>query len=132
MSLYIDIIGEDGTVSSQQVEKVPQVRETVRAVPADSATHLMIKEEDWAWEQLRDYVMRQVEVYHGAQLRNPMKENAIFKSFASRWGANASRIARYAFEIQRGVWKSAPITAGRFAKGSDPFFAVPIMEQLER
>lgn len=104
------------------------------AMPAYTAyaatTDLMDSPMDWSWEQLRDYVVRSVEERHGPQARDLIKETAIFKSFAARWGNQAGPIARFAFEQQDGFWRSAPVTVGRFTKGSDAYFAGPISERL--
>lgn len=131
MSFYLDIVEEDGTIEEIEVESTLQIKETTKATPVESATHLLIKPEEWGWEQLRDYVTKQVEHYHGAQVRNPIKEKAIFQSFLNRWGDQASAIARYAFEVQKGIWMRAPITVNRFSKGSDEYFAGVISSQLE-
>lgn len=100
------------------------------AYPAQSMTHLAVAEEDWTWQQLRDYVMAQVEERHGEQLRDPRKESGIFKSFLDRWGKLAPAIAKLAFEFYDGWWRNAPITATRFCKGSDPYFAQVIADRL--
>lgn len=116
--------------AAAQTPVTPTIRETVRATPVASAAYLMKADEDWTAEDLRDYVMTQVERFHGPQLRNVMKETAIFKSFLSRYGAKAAPIARFSFEVQRGIWHRAPITATRFCKGSDEYFANVIAERL--
>lgn len=129
MAFFLDILDDNGSIDSLEVEKEAQ---EVKAMvpPNESVTHLLIKPEAWGWEQLRDYVITQSEKQHGRQPRNPLKEKAIFQSFANRWGDKASAIAQFAFEVQKGVWHRAPITVNRFAKNSDPFFAEVIVEQL--
>lgn len=116
--------------AATQAPATPVVRETVRATAVATAAYLMKADADWTAEDLRDYVMTQVERFHGPQLRNAMKESVIFKSFLSRYGAKAVPIARFAFEVQRGMWHRAPITATRFCKGSDQFFSDVIAERL--
>lgn len=108
----------------------PAVRETVRLTPVAGAAYLLKADEDWTWEDLRDYVMAQIVMYHGPQVRNPVKEASIFRGFMSRHGEKAVGIARFAFEQQRGMWQRAPISANRFSKGSDPYFADTIAKRL--
>lgn len=116
--------------AATQTNATPTVRETVRATPVAGAAYLMKADSDWTAEDLRDYVMAQVERFHGPQLRNTMKEASIFKSFMGRYGDKAVSIARFAFEVQRGMWHRAPITATRFCKASDQYFADVIVERL--
>lgn len=109
----------------------PVVTETVRVVPLTAqAGHLLKADADWTAKDLQTYVMGEIERLHGAQVRNPIKENAIFGSFMARWGSQAAAIARFAFEVERGWWNRAPISATRFTKGSDPYFAVLIADRL--
>lgn len=108
----------------------PTVQETVRVAPVAGAAYLMKVDAEWSWEDLRDYVMGQIVMYHGPQVRNAVKESAIFKGFTSRYGSQAVAIARFAFENQRGMWQRAPISVNRFTKGSDPYFADPIAKRL--
>lgn len=108
----------------------PVAREVIRATPVASAAYLMKADEDWTAEDLRDYVMGQIERFHGPQLRNPMKEGSIFKSFLSRYKAQGPAIARFAFEVERGMWRRAPISATRFCRASDEYFADQIAERL--
>lgn len=95
-----------------------------------ATTDLLDSPMNWSWEQLRDYVVRSVEERHGPQARDAIREASIFKSFAARWGNQAGPIARFAFEQQDGFWRSAPVTASRFTKGNDAYFAGPISERL--
>lgn len=111
-------------------ETVPVVTERVSVTAISGAAYLLKADGEWSWEDLRDYVMGQIEQYHGPQVRNPVKEASIFRSFLSRHGADAPRIARYAFEVQRGMWQRAPIAANRFCKGSDEYFADVIKARL--
>lgn len=119
-----------GEMPVTSTTSAPAVRETVRVTPVAGASYLLKPDEQWTWEDLRDYVMAQIETYHGAQLRNPVKEAGIFKGFLARYGDKAVGIARFAFEQQRGMWKRAPISATRFCKGSDPYFADVIAQRL--
>ncbi|MFH8483117.1 hypothetical protein [Streptomyces sp. NPDC018055] len=102
---------------------------TVRVSMA--ATDLLDSPADWNARQLQDYVERAVAERHGPQpTGNEAKHAAIFQSFHKRWGNLAGPIARFAFEQQDGFWHSAPVTALRFTKGSDEYFARPISERL--
>jgi hypothetical protein len=112
------------------VETVPVVTEKVRVTSVAGASYLLKEDAEWTWADLRDYVMGQIEEFHGPQLRNPVKEKAIFEGFMKRHGAKAVGIARFAFEVQRGMWQRAPISVNRFCKGSDVYFATPISERL--
>lgn len=109
---------------------VPVIQEKVHVTPVSGAAYLLKADDKWTWEDLRDYVMSQIEQYHGPQLRNAVKEASIFKGFMNRHGAKAVAIARFAFEVQRGMWQRAPISVNRFCAGSDPYFAKPISERL--
>lgn len=111
-------------------ETVPVVTEKVHVTPVAGASYLLKEDSQWTWEDLRDYVMGQIEQFHGPQLRNPVKEASIFKGFLKRHGAKSVGIARFAFEVQRGMWQRAPISVNRFCAGSDPYFANPISERL--
>ncbi|MGW7100366.1 hypothetical protein [Streptomyces sp. NPDC054838] len=103
---------------------------TIQQAPA-ATTDLLDNPRDWSWQQLRDYVLRAVAERHGPQPpADPARETAIFKSFHGRWRQQAGPIARFVFEQQDGYWRSAPVTATRFCKGSDPYFAQPIAERL--
>jgi len=113
-----------------QTETVPVVTERVSVTAVAGASYLLKEDSQWTWEDLRDYVMGQIEQYHGPQVRNAMKESSIFKAFLARHGEDAIKIARFAFEVQRGMWQRAPIAANRFCKASDPYFADPIKARL--
>lgn len=84
----------------------------------------------WDWQALQDYVVDQIESFHGTFPRDSRKEYGIFSSFISRWGVEGPAIARYAFEVNQGYWVNAPIAVSRFTKSNDPFFAQPIIEKL--
>lgn len=111
--------------------RVPVVTETVRVIPIASAAYLAKDESTWTAEDLRDYVMGQIESWHGPQLRNPVKELAIVRAFIKRRGLEqAVKIARVAFEVERGVWNRAPISINRFCAASDPYFADKLAQNL--
>lgn len=126
----IDFASLAREAAAKKAAATPVVRETVRVTPVAAASYLLKADEDWTAENLRDYVMGQIEQFHGPQLRNPMKEGAIFKSFLGRYGDKAVKIARFAFEVERGMWHRAPISATRFCKASDQYFADVIAERL--
>lgn len=105
---------------------------TPAARPNESKTHLMISPEQWGWQNLRDYVVGQIESLHGPFPRDPVKEAAIFKGFISRWGSErAAKIAQAAFTTYSGWWRSAPIGVNRFTVSSDPFFAQVINKAIK-
>lgn len=120
--------GEEPVV--KKAPAIPVVQETLRVTPVAGAAYLMKDDAVWTAEDLRDYVMGQIVMYHGPQIRNPIKELAIFKSFMTRYDGKAVSIARFAFEQQRGMWQRAPISATRFCRGSDPYFGDPIAKRL--
>jgi hypothetical protein len=107
---------------------VPRVKETITARPSDARSHLTT--EDWEWQQLRDYVVGQIEERFGQFPRDAKKEYGIFNSFVTRWGGQASDIAKYAFEVCDGFWRDAPIAMTRFCKNCDPYFADVIAGKL--
>lgn len=118
--------------TTRQVASAPTVRDTVDVTPTPIETRAFLAKPDaqWTWEDLRDYVVTQIEAKFGPWPRDSKKEYGIFKRFHSQWGALAPRIARYAFDNCDGWWSSAPIRIERFCKGSDPYFAIPIAERL--
>lgn len=115
------------------VETIPVVEETVtvRPVASQAAGYAMKAETAWGWQELRDYVIREIEKRHGPQVRNPKTEASIFKSFMSRWPEQAVAIARSAFDVHDGMWHNAPISVNRFCKASDPYFAQPLAERVK-
>lgn len=126
-----------GATSRQKAAPAPepQLREEVTITPRPSTTaqaYLARQDEQWSWEDLRDYVVTKIQEIHGPQPRDHFKEMGTFKGFLSRWEEMAPAIARYAFEVEGGWWRSAPISTGRFAKGSDPFFSAVILDRLGR
>jgi hypothetical protein len=100
-------------------------------VGTDSVAHVMKPTDEWDWKDLRDYVMREMERYHGPQVRDSIKERSIFGSFIKRHGAvDAAAIAQYAFGFCEGMWSKAPISVNRFCRNSDQYFAEPIKQRL--
>lgn len=125
------LAGQTATVVAQNVRPAYE-RVTVTPL-SPAASHLLADRKEWTWEALRDYVIREIESRHGPQPRDPRKEKAVFSSFLSRWPqGKAVDIAEAAFQIYDGWWGKAPISVNRFCKASDPYFATPIMEKLER
>lgn len=106
------------------------VEETVKVIPKASTSRAYLGKTDWAWDDLRDYVVAEIEARFGAFPRDSRKESGIFKSFLARWPEQAQAIAKYAFEVSDGRWAGAPISVNRFCKGSDPYFAQVISERL--
>lgn len=97
----------------------------------ESRTHLVSTSDGWTWEQLRDYVVGEIEAKQGGRFpRNPITEKATFSSFVNRYKENAGPIAKCAFETYDGMWKGAPVSVNRFCKGSDAYFADPILAAL--
>lgn len=105
---------------------IPEVIETVTVRRAPQRPEADI----WDAEQLLVYVASEIQQVHGPFPRDPKKESGIMRSFVSRWGDQAGPIAQYAFEVAKGMWRNAPISITRFCKGSDPYFAQVIAEQL--
>ena len=107
------------------------IEETVTVTRQPSMTSkAYVGKTDWGWDDLRDYVVGQIEERFGAFPRDSRKEAGIFKSFLSRYPDKAQQIARFAFEVSDGRWKGSPISVNRFCRGSDPYFADVIAERL--
>lgn len=107
-------------------------RVSVRPLAGPAAAYLLKPEGEWAWTDLRDYVIDKIrEVSSRPVPRDPAKEKAIFASFLARYQEFAGVIARHAFEgPDAGWWRGAVIGVNRFCKGSDPFFADVIVGRL--
>ena len=75
-----------------------------------------------------------IEARFGPFPRHLPQEVSVMKSFMERFGTDAPRIARYAFEspVTKGMWGNAPIRVTRFTRASDEWFAKPILKQLQR
>jgi hypothetical protein len=81
--------------------------------------------------QMAAYVVGEAERLTGPQLRVPGAEE-IFEGFIERFGRrDATRIAKAAIDVHRGMWVGAPITPRRFLPGHDGFFARPILALLD-
>jgi hypothetical protein len=121
MSLY-----GTGVAVSQSVTII----ERVEVSPTRSVGYKLKPDEQWGWEELRDYVVDQVEAHFGLFPRDLPKEVSIMKSFTERFGPDAPRIARAAYEVYNGYWGGAPIRLARFTRASDEWFARVILAQL--
>ncbi len=108
------------------------ITETLTVTPtlSESKTHLLKPAEQWGWSELRDYVVASYEERFGAFPRDQRKEYGIFQRFSKEYGNQAGPIAQYAFETCDGWWMNAMVTVNRFCKGSDPYFAAPILNRL--
>ena len=105
---------------------------TTTKVGTAESVYLLKQADQWGWEDLRDYVITEAENRFGAQIRNPAKEAAIFKSFIGRYGVkDAVLVAQASFEIYQGTWHSAPVTVNRFCKASDAYFADVILARVK-
>lgn len=112
----------------------PRIRETLTVTaPApreQRTTDIGKRAAEWSAEDLQAYVVRQIEDRTGAFPKDPVRLNATFKGFLTRYGADAGPIAVAAFETYQGRWKGSPISWQRFCKGSDPYFGDEIRERL--
>lgn len=112
------------------------IREEIKVTPTAPArgpvsrTDLLASPTSWTWKQLRDYTVTQIEQRFGRVDLDPVRLASIFKSFQARHGERSAAIAIHAFENLDGYWLNQPVTVFRFCKGSDPFFADAIIEQL--
>lgn len=106
------------------------IEESVRVIPRPSESRAYLGKSDWEWDDLRDYVVAQIEQRFGVFPRDSRKEASIFKSFLGRWGQQAQQIARFAFEVEDGYWKGSPVSVNRFCKASDPYFSEVIARRL--
>lgn len=117
------------------VQQAPAaIKQEVKTTPVGStaAIYLAKVAAQWTWNDLRDYVITEVEKRFGPQVRDPRKEASIFKSFISRHGIeDAVLVAQAAFKVYDGRWANAPITVNRFCKESDAFFAERILGRVK-
>jgi hypothetical protein len=128
----------DGPATAQAIPTarsattVPLVTTRATATPIVPAAHLIKRSEQWNPEDLRDYIAARLTEFNptAAARRNPAMEMAICKAFCERWGDQAPRIARYAFEFAKGWWNNSPIDFRRFSKASDAYFANVIVGRL--
>lgn len=128
--LNIDTELDQQGTTRMVVETTVAIEEKVEVVHRRSESRAFVAKTEWAWDDLRDYVVHNIEERFGPFPRDARKEAGIFKSFLSRWGDQAQGIARYAFETVDGRWAGAPISVNRFCKNSDPYFAAVIAERL--
>jgi hypothetical protein len=132
----LDVARSQGQRTIRVSTSAPRVRETV-TVTRDETLATEVRTTDvgknpaeWNWEDLRNYVVRQIQTFHGEFPIDQMKLSGIFKGFLRRHGAMAGPIAVAAFDLHHGRWKGAPISVTRFCAGSDPYFAEPIKRSL--
>lgn len=120
------------TAPTATTTTVTPITTQATATAITPAAHLIKPDEQWTPEDLRDYILAEVVKRQpaAAQRRNPAMEMAICRAFSERHGANAPRIARYAFTIAQGWWNSSPIDFRRFSKASDAYFADIIIGRL--
>lgn len=105
---------------------------TITQTPSEGRSWLLMEDRFWGWEELRDFVVYEIERRFGTFPRNFRTEHSIFKSFSARWGAQAGPIAKFAFGVREGYWAGAPISVNRFCKNSDPFFSSEIIKLLSQ
>ena len=123
-----DLTPASSTISAPAPTIVQTV--TVTTLPSESRAYLSRPVEQWSWSDLRDYVVHQIESRFGTFPRDAKKEYGIFSRFHKAYGEKAGLIAKHAFEVSDGWWANAPISVNRFCKGSDPYFAEPILARL--
>lgn len=129
--MMLDLNGTQTPTSIvEKVDVAVTTTTTVTHEPSDSRTHLLSGDEQWGWRELRDYVVSSIEQRFGAFPRDYKKEHGIFSSYINRYGNDAPKIARAAFESYNGMWSSAPISINRFCKASDPFFSDVILNKI--
>lgn len=103
---------------------------TISQEKSDSRAHLLTGDEQWGWRELRDYVVASIEERFGPFPRDQKKEYGVFNGFINRYGADAPKIARAAFDSYNGMWQSAPVSINRFCKGSDRYFGDVILSKI--
>lgn len=130
----VDMPGASTTVSAPPapiVDSVPVIQEQVTyRRPETRVTDIGKSPANWTWEDLRNYVVRSIESIHGPFPRDAVREGAIFRSFAGRWGNQAGPIAHFVFTELGGMWCGAPVGVHRFCKGADAYFAAPLAKRL--
>lgn len=121
-----------GTVRIVDAQSAVGERVTVRPLAGPAAAYLLKPDHEWAWSDLRDYVIANICEVSGRPVpRDVAKEKAIFAGFLARYQEFAGTIARHAFEgPDGGWWRGAVIGVNRFCKGSDPYFADVIVGRL--
>jgi hypothetical protein len=136
----LDAARANGQHTIQVTTSAPQVRETITITPLPPSEPAAAREtrktdigkpaEEWTWEDVRNYVVRQIETFHGEFPKDPARIASIFKGFHRRHGAMAGPIAVAAFDVHRGYWRGSPISVTRFCQGSDLYFSEPIKGRL--
>lgn len=116
----------------RMTERPRRVVETVTVQPRETRSTFTGKDPaTWTAEDLRSYVVTQIEQLHGPWPRRAPQEVSIFTSYLNRYGADAGRIAVHVFHTLKGFWRGAPVNhPNRFAKGSDEYFGDVIRERL--
>jgi hypothetical protein len=120
----------ENQLSLYGVSQSVTITERVEITPARPLSYKLKPDNEWGWEELRDYVVDMVESLFGPFPRDLPKEVSIMKSFTERFGADAPRIARAAYEAHKGYWGGAPIRVTRFTRASDEWFARVILAEL--
>lgn len=133
----LDVARSQGQKTIVVSTPVPVVRETVTVTRDEPSMAIEVRTTDvgkdptkWDWRDLRNYVVRQIQAFHGEFPIEELKVIGIFKGFARRHGELAGPIAVAAFDLHHGRWRGAPISVTRFCAGSDEFFADPIKRSL--
>lgn len=102
---------------------------TVTPVSPELAALAGKPDEEWTEADLALFITQETERLNGPQL--PVADAAgILSGFWSRYGHDAVRIARRAFEAHQGQWRGAPVTLRRFADSQDGFFAGPLLAEV--
>lgn len=113
------------------VSTAPVVVQKVSLDHTPARTDLLADVDEWTWVELRDYVVAEIINRFGPFPRDARKEYGIFNRFFNEYGKDGVAIAKYAFgPACDGWWAKAPISINRFCKGSDSYFAAPILERL--
>ncbi len=132
--MMLDLNGTQSTTPSAKTRETTNVAftatTTVTPEVSESRSHLLASDEQWGWKELRDFVVSSIEQRFGAFPRDYKKEYGIFTSYVSRYGADATKVARAAFESYDGMWASAPISINRFCRASDPYFSDVILAKI--
>jgi hypothetical protein len=102
---------------------------TVTEISSRAAALAAADPSDWTADDLSYYVTEEAGRLLGDQLPCPGRDRILLEFF-TRFGINAVRIARAAFEAHHGMWMGAPVTVRRFAAGHDEFFSLPILREL--
>lgn len=110
-----------------EADSAPPSFQIETRIPLVPVTHIEVND----WRTVRDYVVAQIEAYHGKFPRNPAQEKGIFNAFVNRWGDKALPIAKLAFTVHQGLWHNAPISINRFCIASDPWFAEVLAKTLQ-